>query len=49
MVTYTVPGMKNDSAERVIRLLQDRGLTTPVAGRPGRHATDLPSQTGHPP
>src|SRR5689334_21306609 len=24
MVTYTVPGMKSDSAERVIRLLQDR-------------------------
>lgn len=24
MVTYTVPGMKNDSAERVIKLLQDR-------------------------
>jgi len=24
MVTYTVPGMKNDSAERVVRLLQDR-------------------------
>src|ERR1044071_181025 len=24
MVTYTVPGLKSDSAERVIRLLQDR-------------------------
>jgi starvation-inducible DNA-binding protein len=24
MVTYTVPGMKSDSAERVVRLLQDR-------------------------
>src|SRR5579871_1642932 len=24
MVAYTVPGMKNDSAERVIKLLQDR-------------------------
>jgi starvation-inducible DNA-binding protein len=24
MVTYTVPGMKSDSAERVIKLLQDR-------------------------
>src|SRR6201995_413949 len=24
MVTYTVPGMKNDSAERIVRLLQDR-------------------------
>jgi starvation-inducible DNA-binding protein len=24
MVTYTVPGMKNDSAERVVTLLQDR-------------------------
>src|SRR6201993_3767537 len=24
MVTYTVPGMKRDSAERVIKLLQDR-------------------------
>jgi starvation-inducible DNA-binding protein len=24
MVTYTVPGMKGDSAERVIKLLQDR-------------------------
>lgn len=24
MVTYTVPGMKSDSAERVIKLLHDR-------------------------
>ena len=24
MVTYTVPGMKSDDAERVIKLLQDR-------------------------
>jgi starvation-inducible DNA-binding protein len=24
MVTYTVPGMKSDSAERVVKLLQDR-------------------------
>ena len=24
MVAYTVPGMKSDSAERVIKLLQDR-------------------------
>ena len=24
MATYTVPGMKSDAAERVIKLLQDR-------------------------
>ena len=24
MVTYTVPGMTSDSAERVVKLLQDR-------------------------
>jgi hypothetical protein len=24
MVTYTVPGMKSESAEKVVKLLQDR-------------------------
>lgn len=50
MVTYTVPGMKSDSAERVIKLLQDR-LNSPhrpgadpqaralARDRPGLHLT----------